>query len=261
MGWQSKYWDIMEQIFWSLKYVGLGVIPEKQLVRRDGSVSVPAEMLGKRGRLYRHVRNAVKQRTYLLAQEEVLNHVFEIAYGIAPDSLIAESLLRPLGFVDEGEFNSIGREVGERYRKFEKSQFQQQDGFFVSSETAMGVELKLGSKSSPDQILKYSMLLALEEHHSGSKRQIGLLYILPDAGESLWKDCGISGPFITSEYFSMIEIAKSDVVKDFYFRHEQAMRSVLNRMVLGAISWADFSRSLSFYQDQLETGTPGGQCL
>lgn len=261
MGWQSKHWDTMEQIFWSLKYVGLEVIPEKRLVRDDKTVNVPMEMLGTRGKIYRRVRTAAEQRDYLLAQEEALNHVFDIAYGIAPDSLIEKSLLNPLGFADEGEFHSIGREVDERFLDYGVGRFQQQDGFFVSQNSGVGVELKLGSKSSIDQILKYAMLLALEEMRNGSKQQIGLLFIMPDVGDDHWKACGLAGPVISSDYYPMFEKAKSKVVREFYEKHEVEMRSVLDRMVLGAVSWSDFHQSMSVFKNSLGTETAGDQCL
>lgn len=117
-------------------------------------ISVPEDLLPKGGRLYRRVRNAAEQREYLLAQEEPLDHVFDIAFGIAPDALVEDALLKPLGLTDGGKFGSIGREARERYQHIEKAQFQQQDGFFVSQDSAIGVELKLGSRSSPgDQCL------------------------------------------------------------------------------------------------------------
>ena len=194
MSWQSKYWDALDQIFWSLKYVGIANIPEEQLVREGGMISVPEDQLAKGGRLYRRVRNAAEQREYLLAQEEPLNHVFDIAFAIAPDALVEDALLKPLGLTDGGTFETIGREARERYQHIEKTQFQQQDGFFVSQNSAIGVELKLGSRSSPDQVMKYAMLFALEELHSGPKQNIGLLYITPEAGDNHWKSCGLLEP-------------------------------------------------------------------
>ena len=56
----------------------------------------------------------------------------------------------------------------------------QQDGFFVSRKSLIGVELKLGSASSPEQIAKYMALMEWEEQLTGRRDQLGLLFVVAD---------------------------------------------------------------------------------
>lgn len=261
MGWETKYWDTMDQLFWSLKYVGLEKAPRSHMANSISPHAASGKAVGTVSTFYQRARSAAEQRNFLLYQEETLNHVFDIAFGIAPDSLINDILLKPLGFADYGEFRSIGREIDKRYLEFGVGRFQQQDGFFVSQSAAVGVELKLGSKSTIDQMLKYAMLLGLEELCNGPKSQIGLLFITPDVSEDHWKACGLDGPLVSSDYYLLFPKARSKVVREFYAKHEQVMRSVLDRMMLGAISWSEFYRSLSTYQVGLGFENPGEQCL
>ena len=59
-----------------------------------------------------------------------------------------ELLIEPLGFEDRGPFESLGREVRDRYGWGNKN-VTQQDGLFVSPQSIVGVELKDGFRIKP----------------------------------------------------------------------------------------------------------------
>jgi hypothetical protein len=54
---------------------------------------------------------------------------------------------------------SVGREIGLRYGWRKSENVTQQDGFFVSPSSLIGVELKLGSVSWAEQVAKYAALM------------------------------------------------------------------------------------------------------
>ncbi|MCP4308854.1 MAG: hypothetical protein GY788_29060 [bacterium] len=71
--------------------------------------------------------------------------MFNLTVAIAPDTVISSLFLEPLGFVDPGPFESLGREIGERYGCRKSENVTQIDGVFISEKSIAGVELKLGS--------------------------------------------------------------------------------------------------------------------
>ncbi|MCP4308855.1 MAG: hypothetical protein GY788_29065 [bacterium] len=47
-----KYWDIVDQFFWSPKYLGLRSIPKRHWEVGDGRISVPSDLVNSSGPLY-----------------------------------------------------------------------------------------------------------------------------------------------------------------------------------------------------------------
>lgn len=262
MTWTNKYWDIINQLFWSPKYMGLGSISQKKWSKNDDLICIPKEMVNPSGPLYTRERKFDNLQTYLHGCEEILNHIFDLTYSIAPDSVINETILKPLGFNDSGPFESTGREISQRYSW--KGNVTQQDGFFVSSKSAVGVELKLKSTSSPDQIAKYVKILALEEMYQGSPLQLGLLFIVPESSiKNHWAKCGLSSQFIDRTFLESEgnkESSKKILDLSDSQRYEH-IASVLDRLQLNVISWDDLKKSLLKIQRTLDQNLPGDQTL
>jgi hypothetical protein len=264
MAWNEKYWDIHDQLYWSPRYLGLKSISKKKCVESDALISVPRELVNPGGPLYTRVCKAGELREYLHTQEEILNQIFNITFAIAPDALVREALVEAMGFNDQGSFESLGREVATRYGWGESENVVQHDGLFVSETTALGVELKLLSPSSPDQIAKYAALLTWEELHSGRKSQLGLLFVMPEQAlrKPWWKKCRLEGPTIDEGFFEVARTLKlPKKVATLFTEEPEAVRSVLDRMVLAGISWRELHGSLCAIQDRLDPMQAGEQTL
>jgi len=52
MAWNNKYWDIMDQLYWSPQYLGIRSIPKKHWKKQDGLICVPEELVNNTGPLY-----------------------------------------------------------------------------------------------------------------------------------------------------------------------------------------------------------------
>ena len=264
MAWNKKYWDIHDQLYWSLRYLGLKSIPKKKRVESEALISVPRELVRPGGSLYTREHKAGELREYLHTQEEILNHMFNITFAIAPDALVREVLVEVMGFIDQGSFESLGREVKYRYGWGESERVVQHDGLFVSEATALGVEIKLQSDSSPEQIAKYVALLTWEELHSGRKSQLGLLFVMPEQAlrKLWWKKCGLQGPEIDETFFEVARTLKLPTrVSSIFAENPEAVRSVLRRMVLCGTSWRDLYDSLRAIKDRLDPSQAGEQTL
>jgi hypothetical protein len=196
-----------------------------------------------------------------LGKEEILNHIFDLTFSIAPDSVINEIFLKPLGFDDKGQFKSVGREATSRYNW--KGNVTQQDGFFVSEDSAIAVEIKLKSSSCPEQVLKYTSLLAWEELYKGTRKNIGLLFIIPNSAmEHHWEKCGLNGPNIDRSFLQTKWKKKiPEEIQNFMQNKPEKFASVLDRMQLSVVSWNYLRERLLAIHDTLDLDHRGDQTL
>ena len=261
--WNKKYWDIADQFYWAPQYIGMKSIPQRLWLQEGDRVSVATEHVNKTGPLYARARTADAHKVWMQRQEEILNHVFDIAFAIAPDALIAHCFGRPLGISDQGPYLSLGREIRQRYGWSKSENITQQDGLFVSASSVIGVELKLKSKSSPDQVIKYASVFAWEERHSGPRESLGLLYILENAADTKhWRACGLEGPQVDASLLDRVDIAAlPKKVRDLVATDRDALSSILDRVSLAAITWADLRAACGRFRETLDQSRAGDQTL
>lgn len=264
MPWTDAYWDIISNLYWTPRYLGLKSIPRDKW-RADGDwVSVPRETIANSsGPLYSRVRRFDELRVYLESQEEILNHFFNLTFSIAADSIVGELLFRPLGFDEPGPIASFGREIGARYGWSAGENVTQQDGFFVGQRSIVGVELKLGSRSWPEQIAKYAALMMWEEAISGPRQNLGLIFIVPETDlPGHWPALGLKGPIVDHSILERFERSKLPKrIQDGFDKKPEDIRSVLDRLVLEVTSWQSLSVRISALESHLSPKLAGDQTL
>jgi hypothetical protein len=264
MAWNGKYWDIMSNLYWTPRYLGLQSISRNKW-RVDGEwISVPKVLVtNSSGPLYVRSRKFDELTTYLHGQEEILNHLFNLLFSIAGDAVISRLLCHPLGLSETGPFESLGREVGPRYGWRESENVTQQDGLFVSSSSVVGVELKLESTSWPEQIAKYIALMVWEETFSHQREHLGLLFIVPESAMSEhWSNVGLTGPNIDESFVSRLNPERlPKKIQALFDAQPDQVRSVLQRIRLGVISWTNFAAQISAIERELDPNQPGDQTL
>ena len=262
MSWNQKYWDMLANIYWTRRYMGLESIPRKKWTTSKNHICFPKNEIPANAGIYVRKRAEAEQMAYLRSQEEILNHVFDLTLAIAGDAVVRRLLFRPLGFDGYGAIESLGREVKVRYGW--KRNVTQQDGFFVSAESLVGVELKLGSVTTSEQVLKYVTLMHCEEEITGTRPNVGLLFIVPNTlRDSIWEQCGISGPEEIDESYLDGEITRN-LAKHMQKRIEEngeSYRGLLKRLKLAVISWSDFDESMSEIVSDLNPNRAGDQTL
>ena len=189
----------------------------------------------------------------LSGKEEILNHVFDITFSIAADDVLERLFAAPFGFRDAGPFTSLGGEIARRFGWDEKENVTQQDGFFVSANSILAVELKLKSSTWPEQIAKYAALMAWEEMAHGPKKNLGLLFILPEnAIPRHWQKCGLAGPEIDRSFLQGLRREKlPSRVAQLFEQHTEHVLSILDRIELKAVSWTWLRDEVSAIQGEL----------
>lgn len=264
MAWNAKYWDILSNLYWTPRYLGLKSISRDQWRIEGQQIFIPRELVKNvSGPLYFRNQKLDELKLHLHGQEEILNHLFNLTFAIAGDAVISKLLFEPLGFSDAGPFESLGREVGERYGWGSNATVTQQDGMFVSSRSIVGVELKLGSKSWAEQIAKYIALLVWEMELSGPRDQLGLLFIVPEqAMPTHWEAVGLSGPRIDADFFERLDAGRlPKKVRSLFREKPAAVGAVAKQLHMVVLSWAQFRDRLRHCEGDLDHRRVGDQTL
>jgi len=259
MSWNDAYWSVMSNVYWTLDFVGLKRIdlerapgfPEHYMVRKT---DVPS------GLIYTRRRKSSAMVSHLGSREETLNHILDIALAMAPDALLSRLIAEPLGMTDAGPFDYLGRRVHKRHE--ETGGPCQPDGFVVSPSSAVAIELKLLSPSSPEQLVKYALMLAAEERVRGRRDNLGLLYVVPEGREarvrgSLDLEAGPLG----ADYLQRVLSGKiPGKFRGELEKRADATAETLARMRIGVTSWTWFRDQIAAVESGLDESEPSRQC-
>lgn len=244
MNWTEKYWDALEQLYWTPKYLGLKSIPQRHWERTGDRVSIPETMTNPTGPLYRRVTQAKTFKKHVRQHEETFNHIFELAFGILDGEITNDIFCQLLGCSFEDSFKSYGRELGPELGFPKLYDICQPDGYFSGKNWTLAVELKFDAKTSLDQLAKYLLALSVERDQNADRKPVSLVYIAPNP-EDLLRD---AFPFSVNEIGSseidvIFASAKPSVLKPLR-KLEATVANVLDDLSLSACSWMDMDNAL-----------------
>lgn len=156
-GWTTHYYDAVEYYFWG---------PDKLNARWDPRLKPGLDP----------VMNRLKRL------EEPLNHCLTLFLDLAPISLLNDLAGRAAGIR-----LGAGVEVGDRsiHGVFDGRNVVQPDVLITGSEGVLAVEVKLGSRSGAEQVLKYALLLS----RVAGSRPYALTYLTEKPFPWHWRDC------------------------------------------------------------------------
>lgn len=262
MSWTDKYWDIVDTFYWTPDYIGLKSIPKSQTKDEGETVRVPKSMTNTNGPLYRRLRKGVQFRDYVRRQEEIVNQIFDLTFGVAAGNVVSDVLGKLAGLPASENFSSLGLETRYRYGWGEHRNVTQHDGFFVGQDTNLAVELKFNAKSSPDQLAKYCFLLLSEEKYSKKTLAPHLLFIMNEPPKNaLTMQLGINPGDIGAQHSDfLIGSLRNKIVKDFLEQNRDAFRDILDRINVSGCTWADLVEQLDNYVSGL-TDSDGDKTL
>lgn len=249
MSWNDKVFDNLEQLYWSPNKIGLR--KAHGAANEDGTGYVVPHTLLDGGRsLYARASRYRDWRNDVTKDEELLNQVLEIGFAIAPSAFLEEAFFKPLDIVPAGKISTIGREAVRRHATLSPAQFIQHDGFYVSSNSIVMMEMKLKSNTSIEQYLKYCTLIALEEIIHGRRDNLGLIYLVPQSAlartatklllsnpnklEELWRD--------------PVQATNKSRLRRLLENHGPAVRDVGRRLKIKVTSWHDLIRVIERFR-------------
>ena len=155
--WTSEYYDVMEFYYWEPQHLG--------------KIKNPKSRYNNQFKSLEHIQN----------MEVSLNHMFNVFFRLAPSSFANSLVNATCNTAIEDKLSMLGR-----YDVREFSLVVQPDLLFISKSTSFSIEMKIGAKSSLEQVYKYALLHWLEQQYSGVERQSILLYIGKGEFQDLW---------------------------------------------------------------------------
>lgn len=264
MNWFNKYWDLIDDYYWDLKKLGIQAIPKKVIKTVDDGVMIPTEYLNKNGgALYRRVGRSTENLYRLHSDEVALNHALNIALAIAPSKILDELLFSHCDVSADGDIHSVGKDISTYFGWDRNDTITQHDGFYVSETAALGLEIKLGATSDLDQVSKYAFLLRKEELKASKKKELALLYIVPESRRNaLQKKLCMSPNELAHQIASnAMTTAEPRLIDKEIASYASEYEDVIQRMNIHIISWSEFHNKAQHLYNNIAPEGPGNITL
>jgi hypothetical protein len=227
--WNTEYYDNLEYFFWEPQHLGRMKNPNSKI---------------------QSVHDAVRK---LRRMEVCLNHQMNLFFRLAPKSYQVEFFEACFGTTLEDDWTLIGREFDKLWNV---QNVTQPDIFFAGQNSSVGVELKLGSKLTLEQVLKYAVLSIHEQAHFGAKKDFYLLFMGRGEFENQWKE---RFPDIESMKTALSSVRLSETgkswAKKFDGRDEEILEAARNTK-FGFMNYETFAITLSKFNQSIDLASP-----
>ena len=263
LAWNSKYWDIVSNLYWTPRYLGLQSIGRDKW-RVDGDwVSVPKNLVTNtsvRSRCDRtssmssKLISTVRRRFSTTVQPPVLDRGRRghIALIVQPAWFGRRRPIRKPGTRDWVTVRLAGQ------RKCHPTGWAVRQSI-LGCRGRTQVRLRL---SWPEQIAKYVALMVWEEAFSHQRERLGLLFIVQKV------PCPRTGLMQVSKGRPLTKASRAadparlpKKIQALFRTRPDQVRYVLQRLRLAVISWTQFFAELSEIEKGLDPKQPGDQTL
>ena len=129
--WNTNYYEILHDYYWEPQNLGRGSSLYTQITNQQ-------EMLGNIRRM-----------------EVSLNHVLTLFFSLAPQAFIQHLETTAFGNCSTHTYRSVGIFELRRSAPHDPTQ---PDVFLVAADSCFSIEVKIGAKSSLEQVVKYALL-------------------------------------------------------------------------------------------------------
>lgn len=214
--WTEEYYDIADHYFWSPER--LGHRPD-----RDRKLKEPAEVMARLRRI-----------------EEPLNHILSIFFALAPSALPAELFEKYLGVACEEPLELVGRAAN---TSFGLKNATQPDFLFSAAQAFLCLEAKVGSKSSPEQVAKYALLIWAAQRERAAD-PTGLLFLSPRGWEGLFPGKPDTWQAVRQRAVAAIEARPTRAFRNLSSAQLDEVTAIVEGMPMAAMSFAAFDRFL-----------------
>jgi hypothetical protein len=182
----------------------------------------------------------------LMRREVPLNHLFDFFFALVPASVVDFISDDVFGQYPDSEAQLIGRDFVTRYNL--PGEVTQPDLLFDGA-SIRAIELKIGSKTSAEQLTKYAYLFEMMDRSVGANRSRKLLLIGDGSAEKIAQPSLIElvvqrqlDGFISNPDASEWIVKKSD---------PETVRAALERMALAFVNYTWLAERLKLVSDQL----------
>ena len=231
MTWVDNYYESLEFFYWEPQHLGKKKSPDSKIDTLE------------------------KSQNRLRNMEVTLNQNLHQFFLLAPDSFRNELFSQLFRKNFQGDFLLEGRNVDE---KFQLNNCVQPDFLFNSETQTVALEMKIGAKSSIDQVLKYALLgLAVELQQKCVKEHF-LVFLCKGNFADQW-----------NEKFESIESLQDALMKKdfeaffenkpFHIEHLSRFEQILKNLSFHFLNYEEFSSCLLRELPLTSDFSPGAQ--
>jgi hypothetical protein len=175
--WNHEYYEALEFFFWESQHLG-------KMKNPTSKYDTPEKVF-----------------THLRTMEVTLNHLFNLFFMLLPKRLMNELFSDLFGTTINDNFFFSSQDTRTFVNSF--GAVTQPDLFFMGKKTLLFIEMKVESKTSLEQFMKYLLLSIITDEHEGKRRRpLYLLYIGKYDFDHLFQ-----------EKFASVEEAKAALIK------------------------------------------------
>lgn len=217
--WNEEYYETLEFYYWEPQHLGKMKMSESK---------------------YDSLRKSID---HIKKMEVSLNHHFNTFFSLLPNKETNDLFAHIFGREFQGNFCFNSKATRDFVDSFKSA--TQPDLFFPSEQELVCIEMKVGSKSSFDQLTKYLLLSLLEQEREHSEKKFSLLYIGVGEFKDLFKE-KIRTVEELREQFLQYEIGEKTRNKTLDLApYREKIYQLSQTIPLEYLSYSDFYRLLS----------------
>ena len=195
-------------------------------------------------------------------KEEIFSHFFNFTFSVAPDALLEKLFCAAVRVSDAGPFDFLGlTEIAEE-STWQGKNVGQHDALIVSDRTAIAMELKTGSPSSPSQLVKYLALIVRLLKERPHIRMLELLFICPAGHRKKFSKVAASPRLSVPPDFldRHLQSVNADVQAVFASCPDETTR-VLEELIIAVMTWSEVHLKLCDVRRRLKSADAYQQTL
>lgn len=228
--WLDSYYEALEFFYWEPQHIG-------RKKNTDSEFNTLAKVV-------KHLRQ----------MEVTLNHNINQFLLLAPATFRVRLFNEFFGSGFELDFEMHGRGID---TDFTLGNAVQPDFLFISDAEVISIEMKVGAKSSIDQVLKYALLGLAAELRADSKKAHYLGFLGVGDFSNQWKET-FASPIELRQALNGANLRTFLQKQPLRFReHQERFDIIVEQLRLGFVNYARFAEILQTDVPPLTDQTPG----
>lgn len=223
--WNQEYYDALNFYYWEPQHLGKIKNPKSR---------------------YNNVEDVL---AHLRKMEVSLNHQFNLFFQLLPNEVLNQFF----GFVINNlEFDQFNYQSLKDIDKMNLNDATQPDMFFKGNKNLLGVELKLGAKTSMDQVMKYALLFHFSQKDDDTPKKNHLVYVGPGEFQNLFKDKNTTIQTIKDNMSLDLLPDKTKKGNLNLTNHKEAILKVAKQMSISYISYNEIYKLFEHLKSQID---------
>lgn len=223
--WNKEYYDILNFYYWEPQHLGKKNHPESS------------------------VKTLADSEKKLRNMEVTLNHIFNIFIRLCPKVILGEILGKITG--DFGLENVVYQSRDDVHNTYGKN-VTQADMMLLDDSNVVAVEMKIGAKTSLDQLVKYAMLFHFEKEHSHKNKKHHLIYLTKSKFPKIFEEKINDIEDLTSRFDTSLIPDKTKSGSVELHKNKEEIVDILKNMNLYFITYTDFYNILNVIRDGID---------